>query len=194
VPADARSAVVHLVGRPGAGKRTVALALVEAAAAAGRTFVLLDNHRTGNLILSLVGADGRSSLPSAVWDRVVEVRDVVFRTIEELSPRDWSFVLTNVLLTDDPRDHAAVARIRALADSRGSAYLPVHVHCDEEELLRRVPNPERAALHKWVDPDGVRASFARPLLVPDGAVDLDTTALPPADSARWLLAQLEALA
>ena len=139
-------AVVHLVGRPGSGKRTVALALVEAAAAEGRTFELVDNHRTGNLILSLIGVDGRSEVPSAAWDRVIEVREAVFRTIEELSPPDWSFVLTNVLLADDPRDHAAVARLRAMAAVRGSTYLPVHVQCEDEELLRRVPSPERIGL------------------------------------------------
>jgi hypothetical protein len=95
-----------------------------------------------------------------------------------------------VLLADDPRDIAAAERVRAVAQARSSAYLPVHVHCDEAELLRRVPSPERAGLLKWIDPVGVRASLARPLLVPDGSIELDTTSRSPEASARWLLDHL----
>lgn len=184
-------AVVHLIGRPGAGKLTVATAFVAAAAEAGRTVALLDNHRTSDPVLAMIGIDGRSAVPQAAWDRVHEVREVVYRAIEELGPPRWSYVLTNVLLDDDPDDHAQVARVRRMAELRDSRYVPVLVHCEEDELLRRVPDPGRAAKLKWIDPEGVRGSLARPLLVPSDAVELDTTHRSPEESARWLVERVE---
>jgi hypothetical protein len=187
-------AIVHLVGPPGAGKRTVAAALVDEAARRGRRMVLLDNHRTANLIIGLVDADGVRPLPTAVWDRVGEVREAVFRAIEELSPPDWSFVFTNVLIAGQAVDAALVERLRTLAARRSSAYVPVDVRCETDELLRRVPLPDRRALMKWIDPDGVRAFLERRApLVPSGSLALDTTSRSPVDSARLVLDHLDDL-
>jgi hypothetical protein len=190
-----RAPIVHLTGAPAVGKRTVALAVVEEMGARGRHAVLLDNHRTGNLILDVVGADGVSSLPTAVWERVGEVREAVFSAIEELSPADWTFVLTNVLVAGQPLDEAAAARVVELAARRGSPYVPVALTCDLDVLVQRVPNPERAGLRKWIDPDGVRALVeTRELIVPDGSLHLDTTTVSPTEAARQIVDHIEALA
>jgi hypothetical protein len=189
-----RAPIVHLTGAPAAGKRTVALAVVEEMAARGRHAVLLDNHRTGNLILDVVGADGRTSLPAGVWERVGEVREAVFSAIEELAPPDWTFVLTNVLIAGQPLDEAAAARVVELAARRRSAYVPVALTCDLDVLVQRVPNPERAGLRKWIDPDGVRALVeTRELIVPAGALHLDTTAVSPTEAAKQIVDHVEAL-
>ncbi len=186
--------IVHLTGAPAVGKRTIALAVVDEMAARGRHAVLLDNHRTGNLILDVVGADGTSALPAGVWDRVGEVREVVFSAIEDLSPPDWSFVVTNVLIAGQPLDEAAARRVVELAERRGSAYVPVALTCDVDVLVERVPNPDRAGLRKWIDPAGVRELVeTRELIVPDGSLLLDTTTLPPAEAAQQIVDHLEAL-
>ena len=187
-----RPVVLHLVGPPAAGKRTVGMAVVEEAARRGRHAVLVDNHLTARPILTVVDTDGVRTLPTEVWSHVSDVRRVVLGAIEELSPPDWSFVFTNYLLEGEPASELGVARLRALADARRSTYLPVELRCALDELLRRVPNADRREHQKWIDPDAVRADRERRrVLVPEGALTIDTTTRSPADSAALILDALD---
>jgi hypothetical protein len=189
-------AIVHLVGYPGTGKYTVARALVAAARADGARAVLQDNHASGNLILSVLDGDGTQRLAPVVWERVGEIREVVYRTIEDLSPPDASFVFTNVLKAGDPGDEAVVERLARVAAARGSAFLPVRLSCDLEVLLTRVPDPDRRARHKWIDPDAVRAFIEATDLVDlseHQPIDVDTTTDPPEQSAQRILGAWKAI-
>src|SRR5690349_15327974 len=119
-PDEPPTAIIHLVAYPGVGKYTVAKELERLAAAAGSCFVVVDNHHTSNVIFSVLPVDGVSPLPETVWERVGEVREAVLRTIEELSPSEWSFVFTNVLTEGDPDDAQVVDRLIDLASKRRS--------------------------------------------------------------------------
>jgi hypothetical protein len=187
---DLRPAIVHLIGYPATGKYTVAKAVVAAARSAGTRVVLMDNHASGNLVLSVLDGDGTQRLPPAVWERVGEIREIVYRTIEDLSPPDRSFVFTNVLRAGDRADEAVVERLAALASARGSIYLPVRLTCDVGTLLTRVPDDDRRARHKWIDPDAVGTFIATTDMVDLRAhqpVDVDTTTDPPEQSAQRIL-------
>ncbi len=178
-------AIVHLIGFPAAGKYTVAKALAHAADARGERFVVTDNHLTGNVILSVV--DG---VPDGTWDRVRQVREVMYDAIAELSPPSWSFVFTNVLVAGDVEDEAAPGRLADVAAARGSIYLPVLLTCEVDEVIARVPSPERRERHKWIDPDAVRSFMERAALVDLSAHDpyeLDTTTRPAEEAARLIL-------
>ena len=76
-------------------------------------------------------------MPAVVWERVGELREIVYRTIEDLSPPDRSFVFTNVLKAGDAGDEATLERVAAMAAARRSIYLPVH-------LTLRASQPPRA--------------------------------------------------
>jgi hypothetical protein len=190
------AALVHLVGYPGAGKYTIATEFARLANDRGRRFVVVDNHHTSNVIFSVLPVDGVRPLPATVWDRVGEVRDALLRTIEELSPPDWSFVFTNVLSDGVAADEDVIERLRLLAASRHSHYVPVRLTCSTDELLRRVSRPERKARQKWVDTDGVRAfvesseviTIAHPALL-----DLDVTQIPAHEAAALILDHIEGL-
>ncbi len=106
---------MHLIGFPSAGKYTIAKALAQLAGGAGERYVVIDNHHTSNVIFAALDVDGVRELPATVWDRVGEVREAVLRTIEELSPPEWSFVFTNVLTERNPADAAVVDRLADLA-------------------------------------------------------------------------------
>ncbi len=189
----ATPAIVHLIGYPAAGKLTVAKALVAAAADAGRTFVLLDNHLTGDVILSVCDRTVHP-IPKGVWDRVEEVREVMYRAIVELSPPDWSFVVTNVVRDGDPDEARIVTRIRQLAHDRASVHVPVRVHCDRDVLLTRVTAQDRFTRHKWVDPEGVGRYVDDVDMIDLSAYDpleIDTTMQSPSQSAAVILAHLE---
>jgi hypothetical protein len=186
-------AIIHLIGHPGVGKYTIAKALVDAAAASKTRVVLMDNHATANLILPLLDKEGIDPVPKAVWDRVGEVRDVVYRTIEDMSPPDWSFVFTNVLAEEDPGDHAVATRLADLARASGRRYLAVRLHCELDEHLTRVTSPEREARHKWTDVPAVSrfVSSYTVLRASDyDPIDLDTTTNSPEQSAEAILMHL----
>jgi hypothetical protein len=190
-------AIVHLIGYPATGKYTVAKAVVAAARAVGTRAVLMDNHASGNLILSVLDGDGTKRLPPIVWERVGEIREIVYRTIEDLSPPDRSYVFTNVLKAGDPLDEAVVERLAGLAAARSATYLPVRLTCNVEALLTRVPDEDRRARHKWIDPDAVRAFIDETELVDltsHRPLDIDTSTTPPEQSAQRILEAWRALA
>ena len=185
-------AIVHLIGHPAVGKYTVAKALVGAAEAAGAHFVLMDNHATGNVILPLLDLGGGQPVPNEVWDRVGEVREVVYRTITDMSPPDWTYVFTNVLVEDDPGDRAVVGRMAQLAEASGRRYVPVRLRCEPTVQLQRVVSPERGPRHKWTDVTAVDRFIRAHDLVEVEGLDLDTTSHSPEQSAAAILAHLDA--
>ena len=190
----APAAIIHLIGHPAVGKYTVAKELVRAADAAGQKVVLMDNHATGNVILPLLDLAGVDPIPDEVWDRVGEVREVVYRTIADMSPPEWSFVFTNVLLADDPRERAGLERVVKVADDSGRSYVPVRLTCDHDVQLERVASPERGPRHKWTDVDGLDRFLRRYDVIDLSAydpLDIDTTHQSPEQSAATILTHLD---
>jgi adenylylsulfate kinase-like enzyme len=187
--------VVHLIGYPASGKLTVAKALVEAAAARRQSFVRLDNHLTGDVILSVIDPT-LHPIPLTVWERVEDVREVMYRAIVDLSPPEWSFVVTNVVRDGDPREERTVTRVRQLADERNSRHLAVRVVCDREVLLSRVTSPDRALHRKWTDPEGVGRYVDEVDMFDVSAfewMEVDTTDQSPEESAAAILDHLDHL-
>jgi len=193
---DGRSWTVHLLGYPAAGKRTVGTALVGASERAGDRFVLIDNHLSSNAILAVLDGDGGGRVGDQVWDLVDEVRQIVDRAILELAPPERSFIFTNSAMVGDVAGERSLARVRTLARSRNSTYVPVVLRCERDELLRRVPNPDRRAQGKWIVPAEVaRHVDSEEVLVPDTPhlLQLDTTAASPDRSAAAILDHLASL-
>lgn len=195
-PGRARSSIVHLIGHVGVGKYTVGTELARRAAASGSRFVLVDNHLTANVVFSVLPVDDGNSqeIPPAAWERVFEIRRVLLRTIEQLSPPDWSFVFTNVALQDHPVNSNSVQLLRDLAAARHSLYVPVRLQCERAEHLRRVELPERSERNKLRDPDRVaRQANECELVRPDDPtlLDLDITQLRASDAATTILEHVQ---
>ncbi len=178
--------IIHLIGNPAAGKYTVG---AEVARLTGARFV--DNHSIANVIFNLIDPDGVTPLPAGVWPRVAQVRAAVLDALVHVAPRHLSYVLTNYIRAEDPAEEAAFLEIVAAADARESTYVPVVMHCDTEELVRRVTMPDRRARMKLVDPVAVRRLGDEvPLYVPRHAntMEMDVTRLAPEESARRIVA------
>lgn len=186
-----RPAVVHLLGYPGTGKRTVGVALAGLAPRDDHRFVLVDNHLTSQSVLAALDTDPTGRVDPRVWGHVSGIRAHVLAAIEDLAPPGWSYVFTNYVVDGHPTE--SIPRLQALAAARGGPYVPVVLHCAEDELRRRVVGPDRAAHRKWLDPDGVLEDVAtKPLVRPDSPhlLDLDVTALAPAAAAEAVLAHV----
>ncbi|HMJ74829.1 MAG TPA: hypothetical protein VK507_02600 [Iamia sp.] len=184
-------AVVHLLGYPGTGKRTIGAALVAAVPRDDHRFVLVDNHLTSKPVLAALDKDPAVPLDPRVWAYVTDLRVHVFQAIEDLAPPTWSYVFTSYVVEDTPSQ--TPGRLQALATARESTYVPVLLHCADDERRRRVVGADRAAEHKWIDPDGVMQDVAtRRLTRPESPhlLDLDVTALTPAAAADVVLAHV----
>lgn len=184
--------VVHLLGYPGTGKRTIGAALVDLVPHDEHRLVLVDNHLSSQSVLAALDLSPVERVDPRLWEHVDRMREHVYAAIEELAPPGWSYVFTNYVVTDSPS--TSIARLQALAAARSSTYVPVVLHCtDEDEHRRRVIGPDRAAHRKWLDPDGVIADVAtRTLVRPESPhlVDLDVTDLTPTAAATEVLAHL----
>lgn len=86
--------VVLLTGLPGTGKLTVGTELVRQIEERGMPARLVDNHYWNNVIFGIVANDGRKPQPPEVWEKIGQVSELVWSSIEELSPPEWSFVMT----------------------------------------------------------------------------------------------------
>lgn len=185
------AAIIHLIGHPGVGKRTVAEAISATRPPdADDRIVLVDNHLTSNPVLTVVPRDEAGRVPDEAWVLVSAIREQVVTAIRELAPPSWSFVFTNVLRRTDPVGIPTSVHLEELAEQRGDAYVPVLLSCDPDEQRRRVAAPGRAERGKWTDPDAVAAFVATvDLLVPGGPhrLDLDITHLAPAEAAQVVL-------
>jgi predicted kinase len=183
--------IVYLIGYPGVGKLTVAKALCQLTGAK-----LVDNHMANNPIFSIIGVDGKTRIPEEAWDRVKAVRDVLFDTILHVAPLAFSYVLTNVLVNDDG-DRALFEQVRDLAAQRASLFVPVVLHCEKREHLKRITAPGRAENYKDAQPRSLEKLMAEQPLLPiidPHLLALDTTSLSPQDAANAILSYIDRIA
>ena len=182
-------AVYQLLGFPGTGKYTVAQAMVGQLAARGEPAALLDNHATANLIWSLVPRERR--FDADVMARLAELRNVLWDAAAELTSPTHSLILTNFLPPGRPP--TALDRHRELAQQLGLPLVAVVLHCDPDEVISRISNPDRAERLKLVDPARARELMSLPLTLPSWPelVDLDVTGVSPAEAATRVIALAE---
>jgi hypothetical protein len=185
-----RPAIVVILGYPGTGKFTVSKELVSRFDADHTPIRLVDNHAAANILFGLIAeADGQTALPLEVLDNVREINLIVARTIDQLSPPDWSFVFTHHF-QDSEQNRSYFRRLKGTAARRGSTFLPVVLTCDRDVLLHRVSQPGRRSRNKLVDPSIAMAIMERGMLVPEESLVIDTTFRTPAETAEVIREEL----
>ncbi len=115
-------------------------------------------------------------------------------TMTEMSPPEYSFVLTNVLFeSDEDREH--YADIEGMAKARKALFIPVRLLCSVEENKKRIVMPDRAARFKEINPEAA-AMNAKDKEVLKAAhpnvLTLDVTNLTARESAQAILAHASA--
>ena len=148
------------MGFAGTGKYTIARALSNHTGAK-----LIDNHLINNSIFTAVNADGVTPLAAEVWDKVKQIRRIVYDTIRDLSPAGMSFIFTSELRQNNPADYVAFAEVRKLANARGSLFVPIRLVCDVEELCRRIVSPDRRERLKDTNPESARRKSAEDMVL-----------------------------
>ena len=185
-------AFIYLFGFAGSGKLTIAKAIAER-----WDCIVVDNHYVNNVIFGLIDidSDGKGQLSEQVWDHVIRVRHVTLDAIRSLAKPGRNFIFTNELIEGVDRHHVWFHEIAELAKDRGAFLLPVRLLVDAEELARRIASPDREEKLKLTNPDvAIQRSETEEVFRPEGYeyLDLDVTDLEPEESAKRVLAELEA--
>jgi predicted Zn-ribbon and HTH transcriptional regulator len=183
--------IVYLIGPPAVGRFTVAKAIANLNDAA-----VVDNQLINIPIFSLLTESPDAEVTKGMWREIDSVRDAVFRMIEEVAPRSVSYVLTNAL-EDEPESYVLYDRVKRIAASRGSHFLPVVMTCEIEEELRRVQDPSRTERMKIDNIERARRYIENtPFFIPrdDEVLTIDTASLEPDHAAQLILTELMAMA
>ncbi len=138
--------IVHLNGWPGVGKLTIGRVLANRLGAR-----LVDNHLLHDVAIGCTGlADpGR-------WPLYEQVLHAAYEALKD-RPDAETFVMTNALCANDPRERQAWDHVIDLAMARNAAFVPVVLEAGFEENSRRLRSPERVG-RKLADP-AVLATF-----------------------------------
>ena len=171
--------LIYLIGHPGVGKYTIAK---EIAALTGARIV--DNQSINNPIFSVVD----TPFPKGVWQRITQVRAAVLETVATLSPPDWNFVLTNMLM-NNAQSLSAYHSVLEVAELRGATFIPVRLLCDSQEHVKRIAQPDRAKRMKDTHPETARASSPERLYEPThpNTLTLDVTHLSAIEAASIII-------
>lgn len=186
-----KNVIIYLIGFAGTGKLTIAKEI-----ASKSNIRIVANHLINDPILSVIQADGKTPLPRAVWDKIGIIRDVVFDTITNISPSNYSFIFTNELIEGNDIDLNVYNKVEAIATKRGSKYLPVRLICEAEELCKRVVSEERKANFKMIDKNAsLQQSLESTVLNPKhpNTFTLDVTNLSAKEAADVILAKLASI-
>lgn len=127
-----------------------------------------------------------------MWREIDVVREAVFRTIEEVTPRSVSYVRINTL-EEEPEAYVLYERVKRIAASRGSLFFPVLLTCDREEQLRRITDPSRTQRLKTDNRERAREYLENTTpFIPseDDLLTINTTTLSPEQAAALVLARL----
>ncbi|MDX8355274.1 AAA family ATPase [Cognatiyoonia sp. IB215182] len=126
--------LIYLHGPPAVGKLTVASQLVETTGAR-----LFDNHVAIDLARSVLSFE-----QDGFWELVKRARLLVLETVTQQN-------VPLVIMTScysDPEDRETLEAYEEVLSRFNAKILPVYLQCSEEEMRRRVTNPDRKERRK----------------------------------------------
>lgn len=177
--------IIHLIGFAGVGKYTIAKLLSAETGAK-----LVDNHLLNNPVFTVIDLKGGGRLDEEVWDQTRKIRHVVMDTIRTISPKEYSFIFTNCLFEHDPGDHKVIKEMCDLAAMRNGHYVPVRLHCSEDENIQRKSNAQRCERMKPTNIDNVARHHAEYEVIKiyhENVLDLDVTNLSAQQAAEQIM-------
>jgi thymidylate kinase len=135
-----KSMIIHLNGRAGVGKLTVAQILAQDINAR-----IVDNHAVLNLVRTLT--ERRTPEYFAM------IRNVMNLVLNEmaLKPKDHVYIFTNWVSADHPEDRYRLDMIAEYAERHHIPFLQILLECDLEENKQRIVSQDRIAHKKLTD-------------------------------------------
>ena len=170
------SIVIYLIGRPGAGKYSIAKEIAQ------HNYILCDNHLINNPILSLCARN--EPITESTWEAIEHIRDTVLDFMSQ--DKQHNYVLTNVLYEKE-YDHMIYQKVEQMAAKRGSVFVPVKLYIAAEENIRRIQHNERLDRFKSMDVSDISPGEKLIDIQHPNLLEIDVSTLSALDAATQIL-------
>lgn len=185
---DKKNPLIYLIGFPGVGKNTIARAIEN-----HTEFLAIQNHMLSNAlrrVISLQPAEKYGDFEKLLKHHTMKSW-VNFLEFVTAAVPDQGLIVTSVLYENDPDKVEFYELVRDWAKAQGRAFLPVRLVCSPEEMMRRIESPSRDGQFKLTDRQILKKlTEENVLLNPEGAFELDVTALTANEAAEKILGRL----
>ncbi|MDB5478598.1 MAG: hypothetical protein JWM96_1093 [Alphaproteobacteria bacterium] len=182
------SSLIYLFGYPGVGKNTIAAEIERQS-----DFIAVQNHLLSNALRQVAAKQLRENY--AAIEPVLKHHTMKawlnFLEFVDAAAPSQNLILTSVLYENDPARVEFYEFIRNWAKGQNREFLPVALHCDRDELMRRLQSPGRVAGFKLTD-TGTAQKILREnqLLQPENGFTLDITEFSASQAAESILGLL----
>ncbi|QOD38363.1 hypothetical protein [Candidatus Wolbachia massiliensis] len=164
--------LIYLVGFPGSGKLTTAKELCKIIDA-----VIVNNNLFNNIIFKVVKLRN-GEVTDDLWEKIFAVRENMLSILEKHYIKSKHYIFTNELIDGDPYDQRLYGSVVNVSKKMGMKVLPAILHCNSEELVKRVQLEERGQENKITDSDfAMKKIKGKRLFVPEGSLEIDNSYL-----------------
>jgi predicted kinase len=178
--------IIYLIGIQAVGKYTVAKEIGRMTGAR-----VVDNMVINTPVFAVSGYDGTDAFkfPASAEAQIEKIHRAVLTVVRDCPPGD-SFVFTNVLDANEPKDKAWYRRVERAAKQRNAAFFPVWLTCEPDVIRQRKNSADRKARLKDIDLSNISwwsEEFEVLKMPHPNALTLDTSHREPGETARLIL-------
>ncbi|MGL9717425.1 MAG: AAA family ATPase [Wolbachia sp.] len=178
--------LIYLIGFPGSGKLTTAKELCKIIDA-----VIVSNNLFNSIIFEVVELRN-SEVTDDLWEKIFAVRENMLAMLREHHIKSKHYIFTNELIDGDPYDQKLHKSVVNLSKKMGVEILPVVLHCNSEELVKRVQSEERHQENKITDSDfAMKKIKGKRLFAPEGSFEIDNSSLSAKEVAERIVKKMK---
>ncbi|NEV49249.1 hypothetical protein EUZ93_01860 [Wolbachia pipientis] len=172
--------LIYLIGFPGSGKFTTVKELCKIISA-----VIVSNNLFNNIIFDIVKLQD-AEVPDDLWEKIFAVRENMLAILEK------HYIFTNELIEGDSYDQRLYNSVVNLSKKMGVKIFPVVLHCNNEELVRRVQSEERHQENKITDSDfAMKKIEEKRLFIPEGTLEIGNSNLSAKEVAKKIVEEMK---
>ncbi len=178
--------LIYLIGFPGSGKSTTAKELCKIIDA-----VIVSNNLFNNIIFDIVKLQN-AEVPDDLWEKIFAVRENILAILEKYYVKSKHYIFTNELIEGDPYDQKIYNSVINLSKKMGVKIFPVVLHCNNEELVKRVQSEERYQENKITDSDfAMKRIEGKRLFIPEGTLEIGNSNLSAKEAAKKIIEEMK---
>lgn len=178
--------LIYLIGFPGSGKFTTAKELCKIIDA-----VIVSNNLFNNIIFDIVKLRN-AEVPDDLWEKIFAVRENILAIMEKYYVKSKHYIFTNELVEGDPYDQKIYNSVINLSRKMGVKIFPVVLHCNNEELVKRVQSEERYQENKITDSDfAMKRIEGKRLFIPEGTLEIGNSNLSAKEVAKKIIEEMK---
>ncbi|MDM8335238.1 hypothetical protein [Wolbachia pipientis] len=124
--------------------------------------------------------------------KIFAVRENTLAILEKRYIKSKHYIFINELVDDDLYDQRLYNSVVNLSKKMDVGILPVVLHCNSEELVKRVQSEERYQENKITDSDfAMKKTKGRRLFVPEGSLESDNSNLSAEEVAKKIVESMK---